>query len=59
MPPKKIVKEEKILLGRPGNNLKSGIASLKLFSPKSNFIQLTHVIRSVLPTWESQHFSKQ
>ena len=25
MPPKKGVKEEKILLGRPGNNLKSGI----------------------------------
>ena len=25
MPPKKPVKEEKILLGRPGNNLKSGI----------------------------------
>lgn len=25
MPPKKQVKEEKILLGRPGNNLKSGI----------------------------------
>lgn len=27
MPPKKQVKEEKILLGRPGNNLKSGIVS--------------------------------
>jgi obg-like ATPase 1 len=25
MPPKKVVKEEKIILGRPGNNLKSGI----------------------------------
>jgi hypothetical protein len=25
MPPKKAAKEEKILLGRPGNNLKSGI----------------------------------
>ena len=25
MPPKKQIKEEKILLGRPGNNLKSGI----------------------------------
>lgn len=25
MPPKKAVQEEKILLGRPGNNLKSGI----------------------------------
>jgi hypothetical protein len=28
MPPKKAVKEEKILLGRPGNNLKSGIVGL-------------------------------
>jgi obg-like ATPase 1 len=28
MPPKKAVKEEKILLGRPGNNLKSGIVCL-------------------------------
>lgn len=25
MGPKKAVKEEKVLLGRPGNNLKSGI----------------------------------
>jgi len=25
MPPKKAVKEEKIILGRPGNSLKSGI----------------------------------
>ena len=25
MPPKKEVKQEKILLGRPGNSLKSGI----------------------------------
>ncbi|KAF3929218.1 hypothetical protein AA313_de0204136 [Arthrobotrys entomopaga] len=28
MPPKKAAKEEKILLGRPGNNLKSGIVGL-------------------------------
>ena len=28
MPPKKAVKEDKILLGRPGNNLKSGIVCL-------------------------------
>merc|ERR1711981_1349798 len=28
MPPKKEVKQEKILLGRPGNNLKSGIVGL-------------------------------
>jgi hypothetical protein len=27
MPPKKAVKEEKLLLGRPGNNLKSGIVN--------------------------------
>lgn len=27
MPPKKAVQEEKIPLGRPGNNLKSGIVS--------------------------------
>jgi len=31
MPPKKAVKEEKILLGRPGNNLKSGIVRFFLF----------------------------
>jgi len=30
MPPKKAVKEEKILLGRPGNNLKSGIVGCLL-----------------------------
>lgn len=29
MPPKKQVVEEKIPLGRPGNNLKSGIVSMK------------------------------
>jgi len=27
MPPKKQVKEEKLPLGRPGNNLKTGIVS--------------------------------
>jgi hypothetical protein len=32
MPPKKAVKEEKIMLGRPGNNLKSGI--VRLYSRK-------------------------
>lgn len=30
MPPKKPVKEEKILLGRPGNSLKSGIVCMRL-----------------------------
>jgi obg-like ATPase 1 len=29
MPPKKEVKQEKVLLGRPGNNLKSGIVCEK------------------------------
>lgn len=38
MPPKKVVKEEKILLGRPGNNLKSGIVGLANVG-KSTFFQ--------------------
>ncbi|KAK9475293.1 P-loop containing nucleoside triphosphate hydrolase protein [Dipodascopsis tothii] len=38
MPPKKAVKEEKILLGRPGNNLKSGIVGLANVG-KSTFFQ--------------------
>lgn len=38
MPPKKNVKEEKILLGRPGNNLKSGIVGLANVG-KSTFFQ--------------------
>ena len=29
MPPKKPVKEDQIILGRPGNSLKSGIVSLR------------------------------
>lgn len=35
MPPKKAAKEEKIMLGRPGNNLKSGIVGFfsKIFPP--------------------------
>ena len=33
MPPKKKVEEEKILLGRPGNNLKSGIVRPATASP--------------------------
>lgn len=40
MPPKKAVKEERILLGRPGNNLKSGIVrrkSLRLGSTVHRF----------------------
>lgn len=54
MPPKKAVKEEKILLGRPGNNLKSGIVCS---SPIEN-LQLSNRIRSVLQTLESRHSSK-
>lgn len=43
MPPKKAVKEEKIMLGRPGNNLKSGIVGVLsfvalLFFPSSGHI---------------------
>ena len=34
MPPKKAVKEEKILLGRPGNNLKSGIVCNLFLRPQ-------------------------
>ncbi|GMG56054.1 unnamed protein product [Ambrosiozyma monospora] len=38
MPPKKQVEEKKILLGRPGNNLKSGIVGLANVG-KSTFFQ--------------------
>uniref|UniRef100_A0A060T4Y3 Obg-like ATPase 1 n=1 Tax=Blastobotrys adeninivorans TaxID=409370 RepID=A0A060T4Y3_BLAAD len=38
MPPKKAVQEEKVLLGRPGNNLKSGIVGLANVG-KSTFFQ--------------------
>ncbi|KAF2722732.1 hypothetical protein K431DRAFT_244234 [Polychaeton citri CBS 116435] len=38
MPPKKEVKQEKLLLGRPGNNLKSGIVGLANVG-KSTFFQ--------------------
>lgn len=38
MPPKKVAQEEKILLGRPGNNLKSGIVGLANVG-KSTFFQ--------------------
>jgi hypothetical protein len=46
MPPKKAVKEEKILLGRPGNNLKSGIVCYSTFLLGSMLI----FYRLVLPT---------
>ncbi|ODQ63197.1 hypothetical protein NADFUDRAFT_62637 [Nadsonia fulvescens var. elongata DSM 6958] len=38
MPPKKVVQEKKVLLGRPGNNLKSGIVGLANVG-KSTFFQ--------------------
>jgi obg-like ATPase 1 len=56
MPPKKVVQEEKILLGRPGNNLKSGIVSVVNLSQRwqqcanSGFLQvgLANVGKSTL-----------
>ena len=53
MPPKKAVKEEKVLLGRPGNNLKSGIVS-----HITNWSFKTHMNRSDSQMWESQPSSK-
>jgi obg-like ATPase 1 len=41
MPPKKKVEEEKILLGRPGNNLKSGIVGLANVGKSTLFQALT------------------
>ncbi|RMZ90239.1 hypothetical protein DV736_g2507, partial [Chaetothyriales sp. CBS 134916] len=41
MPPKKTVKEEKILLGRPGNNLKSGIVGLANVGKSTLFQAIT------------------
>ncbi|KAK2755889.1 hypothetical protein FQN54_005685 [Arachnomyces sp. PD_36] len=41
MPPKKPVKEEKILLGRPGNNLKSGIVGLANVGKSTLFQAIT------------------
>jgi obg-like ATPase 1 len=38
MPPKKAVKEEKILLGRPGNSLKSGIVSASPIAVAATFL---------------------
>lgn len=31
MPPKKVVKEEPVLLGRPGNNLNAGIVCTNMY----------------------------
>ncbi|KAH0284337.1 GTP-binding family protein [Aureobasidium namibiae CBS 147.97] len=41
MPPKKVVKEEKIILGRPGNNLKSGIVGLANVGKSTLFQAIT------------------
>lgn len=41
MPPKKQVVEEKILLGRPGNNLKSGIVGLANVGKSTLFQAIT------------------
>lgn len=41
MAPKKVVKEEKILLGRPGNNLKSGIVGLANVGKSTLFQAIT------------------
>ncbi|KEZ46805.1 hypothetical protein SAPIO_CDS0106 [Scedosporium apiospermum] len=41
MPPKKQVQEEKILLGRPGNNLKSGIVGLANVGKSTLFQAIT------------------
>ncbi|KAF2018964.1 GTP-binding protein-like protein YchF [Aaosphaeria arxii CBS 175.79] len=41
MPPKKAVKEEKVLLGRPGNSLKSGIVGLANVGKSTLFQAIT------------------
>jgi len=41
MPPKKVVKEEKVILGRPGNNLKSGIVGLANVGKSTLFQAIT------------------
>jgi hypothetical protein len=56
MPPKKAVKEEKILLGRPGNNLKSGIVCSCVMERSA--VSVSNRSRSVLQTWESRHCSR-
>lgn len=41
MPPKKEVKQEKVLLGRPGNSLKSGIVGLANVGKSTLFQAIT------------------
>lgn len=50
MPPKKAVVEEKLLLGRPGNSLKSGIVSERPVLLSTSSHMLTVTARSALPT---------
>ena len=50
MPPKKAVVEEKLLLGRPGNSLKSGIVSESPVLLSTSSHMLTVNARSALPT---------
>lgn len=42
MPPKKVVKEEKIILGRPGNNLKIGVVGLPNVGKSTFFNAITN-----------------
>ncbi len=66
MPPKKPVKEEKILLGRPGNNLKSGIVCIspeRALSDDSlessiSTADVAVIDRLVLPMLENPRYSK-
>lgn len=53
MPPKKVVKEEKILLGRPGNSLKSGIVCTQHSTITDGHESVEHWLTS-LTGWTGQ-----